>query len=61
VRWADGFIELYDLRSDPGQLENIAPDEPALVAELDATLQSRQACIGSTCFVRTITGPGTDS
>jgi arylsulfatase A-like enzyme len=61
VRWADGFIELYDLRSDPGELDNIAPDEPALVAELDATLQSRQACIGSTCFVRTITGPGTDS
>jgi arylsulfatase A-like enzyme len=61
VRWSDGFIELYDLHNDPLELENIAPDEPDLVAELEATLQAREACVEVTCFIRTAIGrsPGT--
>jgi arylsulfatase A-like enzyme/Flp pilus assembly protein TadD len=33
--------ELYDLRSDPGELDNRAAREPALAAELDALVEER--------------------
>jgi arylsulfatase A-like enzyme len=45
VRWRDGGRQLYDLRSDPGQLVNLAgrsPDEAALSARLDALLAERR-------------------
>jgi hypothetical protein len=39
---ASGHLELYDLRSDPGELDDIAAAEPAhaaaLAAQLDALL-----------------------
>jgi len=35
--------ELYDLRSDPGELHNLAPLRPERVAELDARLTARLA------------------
>jgi arylsulfatase A-like enzyme len=35
--------ELYDLRSDPGELRNLMEEEPGRAAELDATLRQWDA------------------
>jgi arylsulfatase A-like enzyme len=47
---SDGAHELYDLRTDPGELENRAAADPGLVAELrsrlDAVLQSSLGTAG---------------
>ena len=37
----DGFIELYDLKNDPDELDNIADDNPQLVEELTSVMNSR--------------------
>lgn len=41
-RWSHGapFEELYDLRSDPEELNNVVPAHPALVAEFRRTLKA---------------------
>ena len=38
IRWENGHLELYDLRSDPWELVNVAVDEPAIVMDLEARL-----------------------
>jgi len=51
VEWADGERELYDLRRDPDQLQNVASD-PAyagVAAALGARLASARTCAGATC------------
>ncbi|HEX6248275.1 MAG TPA: sulfatase [Nocardioidaceae bacterium] len=49
---ADGFEELYDMRSDPHQLQNVAndPDYAATKAEYAARLAALSTCAGPTCL-----------
>ncbi len=50
VRWATGDRELYDLRKDPYQLENIYETaDPSLIASLKSRLRALQDCAGTTC------------
>ena len=51
VLYGDGFRELYDLRSDPYELNNIAKDpaQKALVNQLDKWLEAFRKCRGATC------------
>lgn len=44
----DSTLELYNLERDPGEKENVAPDHPEIVAELEAIL--RQARTPSEAF-----------
>jgi N-acetylglucosamine-6-sulfatase len=39
VRYATGEIELYDLQTDPAQLENVERERPALVTRLEVARQ----------------------
>ncbi len=51
VEYAGGFIELYDLREDPFQMENIAAKaEPDLLANLSAWLKDMSICKGDSCL-----------
>ena len=51
VQYDDGGVELYDLTSDPLQVENLAvmPDHADLVAELAARLAILRNCAGDSC------------
>jgi arylsulfatase A-like enzyme len=50
VEYATGERELYDLRRDPFQLDNIAASaDPALVRRLSAWLKSLATCAGAEC------------
>ena len=50
VEYANGEIELYDLRADPYQLQNIASTaDPSLLAMLHAWLESLRQCAGESC------------
>jgi N-acetylglucosamine-6-sulfatase len=51
VEWADGGRELYDLRRDPDQLENVAasPAYASTVATLAARLAAARTCVGASC------------
>lgn len=50
VEYATGERELYDLRNDPFQLDNIAARaEPALVRRLSAWLKALATCAGEEC------------
>jgi N-acetylglucosamine-6-sulfatase len=51
VELADGERELYDLRRDPDQLQNLAGDSASAptVAELSARLAVARTCAGSSC------------
>jgi arylsulfatase A-like enzyme len=52
---ADGSLELYDMQTDPYQLQNIAATaEQALLDELSGLLHALQECSGSAC--RTLEG-----
>jgi arylsulfatase A-like enzyme len=42
-------LELYDLRADPHQLENVAASEPVQVAKLQKRLAELASCSGSGC------------
>ena len=47
---AEGSVELYDMKNDPYQLQNIAGTaDPALLDELSELLHSLQECSGSIC------------
>jgi N-acetylglucosamine-6-sulfatase len=49
VKWSTGERELYDLTSDPYQLENLAGHRPDLEAALVARLDALQDCAGDSC------------
>ncbi len=51
VEHANGERELYDLRSDPDELVNVAgdPAQAATLAELDAELEVLKTCTGASC------------
>jgi arylsulfatase A-like enzyme len=50
VEYPTDEVELYDLRNDPFQLENIATTaDAALLAELASRVRALQACSGSGC------------
>jgi N-acetylglucosamine-6-sulfatase len=50
VEYTDGERELYDLASDPHELENLqAKADPALLARLAAILARLRACAGASC------------
>jgi arylsulfatase A-like enzyme len=50
VEYDDGARELYDLRTDPGQEDNLAGRaDPALVAPLAARLRALRSCRGAAC------------
>jgi len=50
VEWATGERELYDLRTDPGELDNIAARAPVgLLQALHARLESMRTCRADTC------------
>jgi arylsulfatase A-like enzyme len=50
VEYANGEIELYDLRADPYQLQNIASSaDPSLLAMLHAWLESLRQCQAESC------------
>jgi arylsulfatase A-like enzyme len=40
IRWDDGMQELYDIRTDPWELDDLSRQEPATVADLDARLDA---------------------
>jgi N-acetylglucosamine-6-sulfatase len=50
VERRSGAVELYDVQSDPAQLNNIAGDEAGLVQQLAARLHALEACAGTACF-----------
>jgi N-acetylglucosamine-6-sulfatase len=51
VEHANGERELYDLRSDPDELVNVAADpaQAATLADLDARLEVLKTCSGESC------------
>ncbi|HWM10898.1 MAG TPA: sulfatase [Solirubrobacteraceae bacterium] len=51
VEHANGERELYDLRSDPDELVNVAgdPAQAATLAQLDARLEVLKTCAGASC------------
>ncbi len=51
VEYASGFVELYDMKQDPFQMENIAAQaSPDLLAELSDWLKQMSGCRGETCL-----------
>lgn len=50
VQWGSGERELYDLKADPYQLENLAAKaDPALLQRLSARLAELSGCKGAEC------------
>ena len=51
VHWSFGDVELYDMKKDPYELENLAsdPDMVGVVSQLEAKAQQLQDCKGKTC------------
>ena len=51
VEHANGELELYDLRSDPDELVNVAgdPAQAGTLAQLDARLEVLKTCAGASC------------
>lgn len=51
VNWSYGGKELYDLKADPDELENLArdPARAGLVEELEAKASRLRSCAGSSC------------
>ncbi|MGB8648671.1 MAG: sulfatase [Anaerolineae bacterium] len=50
VEYSTGERELYDLRSDPNELHNLAGTaNPVFMAEMSARLAQLRACSGNTC------------
>jgi Sulfatase/Domain of unknown function (DUF4976) len=52
VEYANGERELYDLRSDPDELVNVAgdPAQAGTLAQLDARLEVLKTCAGASCM-----------
>lgn len=53
AQYDDGTVELYDLRTDPFELQNVAGDPryASVQAQLAATLARLQSCLGRACDV----------
>ena len=52
VAYRDGERELYDLTTDPYELNNVvSTTDPATVAALNSQLQAMRACAGASCRV----------
>jgi len=50
VQYGDGTLELYDLKADPYQLENIVGTaSPALLEEFKSWLEALRHCTGESC------------
>lgn len=50
VEYADGFVELYDLKADPYEMENVASQtDAALLSRLSQWLHELAVCAGSEC------------
>lgn len=49
MRYSTGEEELYDLGTDPYQLENLADSRPAEVSELSERIRNLEACEGAGC------------
>lgn len=50
VVYRDGEREMYDLRADPYEMNNVASTaDPTLVSSLYSQLQAMRSCAGSTC------------
>ena len=57
VEYQDGFRELYDLKQDPYELNNIASTaDPNLIAQLSAWLKTLASCLGSSCRTADLNG-----
>jgi N-acetylglucosamine-6-sulfatase len=52
VEYGNGFVELYDLKKDPYELENIAANvDQILLQKLSAWLKDMSYCMGSSCLL----------
>ena len=50
VEYGNGFVELYDLKEDPYELENIADSvDQGLLEKLSAWLEEMSVCSGASC------------
>jgi hypothetical protein len=50
VEYANGEREVYDMQTDPYQLQNLAATaDPALLADLAARLEQLRVCAGAGC------------
>ncbi len=59
VEYASGERELYDMRADPYQLQNLASTaDPALLADLAAALDHLRVCAAATCRDAEVALPG---
>ena len=57
VEYQDGFQELYDLKQDPYELNNIASTaDPNLLTQFSAWLKSLASCSGSSCRTADLNG-----
>ena len=57
VKYETGEEQLYDLRSDPYQLDNLAATaSPELLTDLRARLEAMRTCAGANCLVADSTG-----
>ena len=57
VEYQDGFHELYDLKQDPYELNNIASTaDPNLLTQFSAWLKALASCSGSSCRTADLNG-----
>jgi N-acetylglucosamine-6-sulfatase len=51
VEWDGGEKELYDMGSDPHQLQSLHadPEKADLMAQLSSQLSARKGCSGASC------------
>ena len=52
VEYVDGEVELYNLRTDPFEINNVVrTTSPAILAQLHAQLDAMKHCTGDTCRI----------
>jgi hypothetical protein len=45
VQWNDGLVELYDYRTDPQELNNLAGQPEVAEVEAQMRANAREACV----------------